>query len=255
MQCVAFDESRSQIQFQRQSSAAVGFKLNALQIDGCRATAVGVARVELTNFVEPLIRPVSRCRLWRKLNPVRQQHRMTGDVFSRIQIFLHQRRRHDKCIADIRKSFSRRTVDRELARGLQRNTGEILDGVGEFCVVQASQDHRPRIACVGFRVGIEHTSDPVSQGRVFGFRGLKLRILRRHLAIIHHLDDALPRHNVATHIGDRMKLLQIQFTLLFSSGMTTQTILLQHRCLRFFILRLKRGKLRVARILCLQTGA
>jgi hypothetical protein len=56
-----------------------------------------------------------------------------------------------------------------------------------------------------------------------------LAVFRRHLAIVEHLGDLLPRLRIAPHFGERCKTLKVKFAFRLVGRMAVQTELFEDR--------------------------
>ena len=102
--------------------------------------------VELPDLQQRFIRPVPLRGELREANSIREQHRMTSDLFAGIEILRQQRRRHRKRIASVCKTLARGTVGGEFASRIEVHARQITDRVGVFRIVQPSQHDGTRIA-------------------------------------------------------------------------------------------------------------
>ena len=235
-------QSREQILLNWQPSALIGVEDDALQVDHVAAARVGELAIELADVGQRLVRPIARSDVLREPHSVRQQHRVLRDVFARVEILRQQRRRHNQRVASVREPFARRAIDRELfGRIERRHAGQIADGVGVFGIAQPPEHDWPRIARARQRLGVEIPLDPASQLLAL-LDGRLLRVLRRHLAVIEHLDDLEPSARPASDVIELREAFEIEFTLLLRRRVTVQTKLLHQRSSRRDVFARKCGE-------------
>ena len=146
-----FREGRGEVFFERQLSrlpkATISVQIH--QADGCSDPQVNdldPLSVELPDLQQRFIRPVPLRGELREANSIREQHRMTSDLFAGIEILRQQRRRHRKRIASVCKTLARGTVGGEFASRIEVHARQITDRVGVFRIVQPSQHDGTRIA-------------------------------------------------------------------------------------------------------------
>ena len=159
--------------------------------------------VEPADAGERLVGPVTPCVASGKPEAVWQEHGMTRHGLRGVEVFGHERRRHDERLARVRKTFARATVGRKLLGRIERvDTGEVADRVGVFGVVEPAEHDAAGVARPGAGLGFEEVVEPLPDlgpllvGRLVGLR-------RRHLPGRHHLGHPLPDLHLAADCIER----------------------------------------------------
>ena len=162
---------------------------------GCRRGGVEWLRepaVEPADAGERLVGPVAPRVAGGKPEAVGQEHGMPGHGLRGVEVFGHERRRHDERLARVRKAFARAAVGWKLFRGIERvDAGEIADRVGVFGVVEPAEHDAAGIARSGAGLGLEEVVEPLPDlgplliGWLVGLR-------RGHLPARDHLGHPLP---------------------------------------------------------------
>ena len=119
-QCIPFGERGGEIFLQRQApgeshaGVTVDFDVPDRRTDP-EILGVGELAIEPPNPRQAFIRPVAPRRLRGETKAGRQQHRVSSDPLSRVEIFPQQGRRHHQRVARIGEPFPRGAIARELA--------------------------------------------------------------------------------------------------------------------------------------------
>ena len=154
---------------------------------------------------------------------------MPGHGLRGVEIFGHERRRHDERLARIRETFARAAVGRKLVGGIERvDAGEVADRVGVFGVVEPAKHDAAGVARSGAGLGLEEVVEPLPDlgpllvGWLVGLR-------RRHLPARHHLGHPLPDLHLAADRVERADAREVDLPLDQITGMAVLTVLLDQR--------------------------
>ena len=145
---------------------------------------------------------------------------------------MNQGRRDYQSATDVGKAFASRIIRREFSSWMQFDSRQILDGIGEFGIVEPPKYHRAWVASVCNGIGMENRLHPAFQRGDLGRSRFFFRIFGRHLAILQHLDDALPRNHVASNIRDATELRQIELAFILVGRVATEAVFSKHKLLR-----------------------
>ena len=193
-----------------QQPALIRLELYALQVHGSATPVGGEPAVKRLNLCQPLVGLIATRRPGRKHDAVGQQHRMLGDAFRRVQIFLDQRRRHPLTAAHVGEPLARRTVDREFVGRLESiDARQVVDGIGVLSVTQPAQDDWSRISGTGLCFPRQKAVDPGLHSRQLDVARLR-RIFGRHLSAEQNLANLQPGFGLLADVSGRLKDRQIE---------------------------------------------
>ena len=185
--------------------------------------------IKLPDAGERLIGPVASCVARRKTEAVGQEHGMPSQGLRSVEVFGHERRRHDERLARVRKAFACAAVGRKLLGGIERiNTGEIADRVGVFGIIEPAEHHAAGVARPGAGLGLEEVVEPLPDlGTLVVARLVGLG--RRHLPAGHHLGHPLPDLHLMANGVERTDTREVDVPFLHVAGVAVLAILLDQR--------------------------
>ena len=225
-QFLALGKRGCKVGLERQPAPGIGVELNALQIHRCTAHSGGVFGVECADSGELFFGPVSLRHVGRKGHSIGQQHCMTGNIFSCIEVFSQQRWRHGHGVAGIGEALSGSVIGRKLAHRVEWNPCQIANSVGVFGIVEAPQNHLPGVASRSARHGIQTNGYRFAERKQVCFCRL-LRLLRRHFSRIDGLSHLAPQPGVPASRVGRQQRFEAQFAFFFRLGVASKAISLQ----------------------------
>ena len=222
-----FGQCRGEVLFQRQQSGVPEVSQSLVTLVR-RAESLDrrVLPVERADFSEPLVCPIASAVPRREVDASRQQHRMPGDFVAGIEVFSQEGRRHHQRVAGVGEALARCPLGGKFPRRVKRHAGQVTDREGVLGVVQPSQYHWPRISRPSQRLGVQILIDPGPQRLPLCSRRLR-RFLRRHFAVVEHLDHLQPRLRPLADRGKGRELLEIQLANLLLRRVAAQAIAAQ----------------------------
>ena len=97
----------------RQPTTLVGVEHDALQINFLATGSSGVRRVEVSDFLQHFLCPITACGVLRKAEAIGKQHGMGGHSLGSLEILFQQGRGHDQCLTGVHETFPGSAVSGE----------------------------------------------------------------------------------------------------------------------------------------------
>ena len=221
---VPLGQRRGQALHQRRPAAGIGVEGDPLEVDACGAGVDGVARVDVADAGEGLLRPVALRRRRAEADTGRREDGMGGDLLRRVEILVNHLRRHHQRLPDVREALPRGAVDRKLLTRIERgDPGQIADTGGVFGVREPAQHDRPRITRRPRRDREQLATDRAPHGRQLLLARLR-GVVRWHRPTPQLVCDELPRAGFGGDIGGAGKPLEIDIGRLVGGRMTFEAI-------------------------------
>jgi len=148
---------------------------------------------------------------------------------SRLEIFFQKGRRHHQRLARIVEPGRVRGIDRELARGLDIDAGEIANGIVVFRIAQPPRKHDARIAGVPLHLPLAQIGEPGNDFTPLLRRRPRLRLLGRHLLGLEPVNQQIQMGDVLRHRRFGRINAQVELRIRRSRAMAFEAMLLQKR--------------------------